>query len=625
MNPRALLRIAWWESTRSLGTLDRRTVVLLLIAVLAVGATAPTLVGAGGGTLDNGLYRIAIDDSHPYAPAVANAGTLRTVSDRTEADVVVSQVGIATTDTRRSQAALSALRSAVTDYNRQQLNAESDQAAAFPVLVEIQYTTTDQTVLIPDDPTDTDDQRSGETTVDGDDSDTSTSSSTDETTGSNNTDTSDSDSDSTTDQQTEADSITASDTSTDAPSDTETPSVPEETTGFDILPGDGSQSTSSPPSELSPPFPFGALLLAFLFIVPMNFLIQAYGSTIMGERLNRRGELLLVAPVTRFDIVGGKTLPYLLAVLAITVGIAAAVGGGLLSVMAVVPIALAFLSTTFIAAMFARSYKELTFLTVTISVGLTSYVFVPAIFTDVTPVALISPLTLVVYDLQNEAVSIVEYLFSTGPLYIASGVLYGLGIGVYREEDLFTQRPVHLKALDALAAPTRRLRDVAGLTALFVPFVFISQLLAIAVLFVLPVTVSIPALLVAVAIVEELAKSVHVFAGYAHKRFEQSVQMAVALGLASGGGFFIAEKVTHVTQLVGLDTLELGQAAFMIGEDVAAPVAAVLFFLPLALHTGTAICSAVGARRGTKGYFAGLGVAIALHTLYNAGVIALVG
>ncbi len=42
----------------------------------------------------------------------------------------------------------------------------------------------------------------------------------------------------------------------------------------------------------------------------MNFVIQAYASSIMNERINDRGELLLVSPVSRGDIIAAKTLPY---------------------------------------------------------------------------------------------------------------------------------------------------------------------------------------------------------------------------------------------------------------------------------------------------------------------------
>ncbi len=74
----------------------------------------------------------------------------------------------------------------------------------------------------------------------------------------------------------------------------------------------------------------------------MNFVIQTYGSTIMDERIKRRGELLLVSPSSRYEIVAGKTLLYLLGLVGIVVATAAVIGGRTLSVAAAIPIALVF-------------------------------------------------------------------------------------------------------------------------------------------------------------------------------------------------------------------------------------------------------------------------------------------
>jgi hypothetical protein len=281
--------------------------------------------------------------------------------------------------------------------------------------------------------------------------------------------------------------------------------------------------------------------------------------------------------------------------------------------------------------MFARSFKELTFVTVAISTFLTSYAFVPAIFADVTPIALISPLTLVVRDLQGSGATLVEYLFSTGPFYFGSSVLFLLGLGVYREEDMFTQRPVPLKMLDALDSRLRGASSVAVLSGLFIPFVFIAELLAIAVLFALPIDVSVPLLLVTIAGVEEVAKSVHVYAGFAKVRFERSVGAAIVLGSLSGLGFFVGEKLTVVVQLIGLPELPLGEAAFApsgVGVASGGPgvgVALALLLAPLLLHAVTASLSALGARAGLRWYGVGLSAAVAVHAGYNLAVVSLLG
>jgi ABC-type Na+ efflux pump permease subunit len=321
------------------------------------------------------------------------------------------------------------------------------------------------------------------------------------------------------------------------------------------------------------------------------------------------------------------------------------VGGGALSVIAVLPVALTFLAATFVGAMFARSFKELTFVTVGVSVLLTTYAFVPAIFTNVTPVALVSPLTLVVFDLQGEAVSVGDVLFSTVPLAFGAALLFGLGLGVYREEDMFTQKPVARKLLDALAvrlsavedadlaglADRRRLRalgSVAFLTACTIPFVFVAELLAVATLFALPVTVSIPVLLVTIAFVEEVAKSLHLYAGFERGVFARTDRVAVAVGLASAVGFFLAEKATAVVQAVGLTELYVGRAAFgSVAEmEGLSPVAlGALLFAPLLLHGFATTVAAVGASRDRTYYVLTLALATLLHAAYNFGVVSLHG
>jgi len=205
-------------------------------------------------------------------------------------------------------------------------------------------------------------------------------------------------------------------------------------------------------------------------------------------------------------------------------------------------------------------------------------------------------------------------------------VLFLLGTGVYREEDMFSQKPVPLKFLDALDARLSGVRSVGVLTALFLPFVFIAELLAIAVLFVLPIEVSIPLVLVVIAAVEEVAKSIHVFAGFESDRFDRSVRTALLLGLASGIGFFVAEKFTAVAQFVGLPNLQLGEAALQpAGIGITPSTSLLLLAGPLVLHTVTAGVAALGARKNLRWYLVSLVVATAIHAAYNFGVVTLYG
>ena len=599
----ATWRIARWEVSHTVGVADRRTVVLAVVAVVVAGGLAGGAAAVGTTPIDEGLYAVGVSADSPYHDPVAASAPLSVVAPEgadlgEDVDVLIrdrdtsdESAEFLVADTRRGRAALSALRDAVTSYNDGRMAAESDDAAAFPVAVTVRYA-----------------ERDG---LDGGDGRRETAP-----------DTGGSDDDGGRNGDGAGDITSASEAGRAAPAFGG---------GVSGLLGGGSNSGSSgsgSPADVRPPFPFSSLVVAFAFLVPLNFVVQAYGGTILDERVDRRGELLLVAPVGRGAIVAGKTLPYLAAALAAVTAVALAVGGGVLSVAAVAPVATLYLGAAFLAAMLARSFKELTFVTVTVSVALTTYVFVPAVFAEVTPLALVSPLTLVVRDLEGAGAGLAAYTFSTGPFYAGSLVLFALGTGVYREEDMFTQRPVPLKFLDALDARLAGTRSVALWSALFVPFAFMAELLAVAVLFVFPAAATVPVLLTVVAVVEEVTKSVHVYAGVASGRFERAAWPAAVVGAASGVGFFLGEKLLVVGQLVGLPRLTLGRAVAAdagTGLGVSGVVAVGLLLAPLALHVGTAATTAVGATRGRRGYLVGLAVAVVGHVGYNLAVVGVVG
>jgi len=602
--PLTVLRIARWETSRTAGTTSRRTFVVAAVAVaVAVGAlVGPAAVGGVG--LSDGVYRVGVAEDSPYRqvveehPELAAGSPTETAYESGQVDVLVvdgTVVRPPISDTKR-RAAYDTLRSAVEAYNDDRLReaVRSDRAEperAFPVGVRLRYERRAVTGSGPGDgndggPASDGDGGSGGRVGGG------------------------------------------SGGRVGGGSGAGTGAGGGGPLGVPAL-GGGGGDTAGSPSEISPPFPFASLVLAFLFVVPMNFVVQSYGSTIMEERIDRRGELLLVSPVSPAEIVAGKTLPYLLALVGVSVGVAALVGGGPLSVAAVVPVALVFLSATFVGAMFARSFKELTFVTVAVSVSLTAYVFVPAIFTEITPIALISPLTVVVRDLQDAAVSAGEFAFSTGPFLLTALVLFALGAGVYREEDMFTQRPVHLKALDAFAARVRTARGVALWSVLFIPFVFVAELLVVALLFAVSAAVSralvVLLLVAAVATVEEVAKSVHVLAGFEAARFERSVRTGAVVGVASGLGFFLGEKFTVIVRLVGLPDLAVGRAVAPETASADPLLTLGLLLAPLALHTVTATISAVGASRSRTAYAPALPVAVSVHWTYNLAVLGVVG
>ena len=643
-----LLRVAKWEVTKNAGGVDKRTLVVMVLALVAMGAVAAVAVSGTGTGLNADIYRVGVEDSSPYYEVAADDGSFR-IQDPNPEGLHSGDQELGFDGTRllypprtdKQAAALEEFRTSTESYNDRAAIAEPNRTAAFPVSVTLVYeeqggsSVLDTRQPSSDNGPDGDGTSSGDTDGDGptdaNGTDGTPSRSTEAGNGTNGT------------RGTTDDTETTGDDTTTA---TAGRGGSESGGGGADLGGIGAQLTGDAaggaPSDISPPFPFESLVLAFLYIVPMNFVIQAYGSSMLSERLNRRGELLLVTPASRGDIIGGKTLPYFLGAMGVAAAITAtlrvsgiAPSGSPIAVLAVLPIAMLFLSATFCGAMFARSFKELTFVTVTITVSLTSYAFVPAIFTDVTPIALISPLTLVVMDLTGQAISPGAFAFSTLPPLFTALVLFGLGAGLYREEDMFTQRSIPLKTLDALAGRIKSRRSALKMSALLMPFVVVAELGAIAFLFVLDSvslnvfgtnqSLGIVLVLGVVAVVEELGKSLHLYAGYANARYERGLRSALGLGVLSGLGFFIAEKGLLIVRLSNLEELPIGNAAVQGAtppSGVPLWAVALLFLLaPLALHTVTAAISAVGASRGRWAYVAGVGLAVLVHLAYNFTVV----
>ena len=160
----------------------------------------------------------------------------------------------------------------------------------------------------------------------------------------------------------------------------------------------------------------------------------------MDERIKRKGELLLVSPVSSYQIVLGKLLPYLLGSMALVAIMTFKLGGSPWIILILLPVSLMFLSTSFLGAIIARSFKELSFVLIFLSVFLSGYIFFPAMFANIHAISIISPITLVVRLLENETVSISDYMFST------TSILPVIHPDLHiRHFHLQGRRPVHTK------------------------------------------------------------------------------------------------------------------------------------------------------------------------------------
>ncbi|MBP1910537.1 ABC transporter permease [Methanolobus bombayensis] len=400
---------------------------------------------------------------------------------------------------------------------------------------------------------------------------------------------------------------------------------PEDIEALDAMEGKTffERQTVSTPSNFNPPVPFTAILYAFLFIFPIYFVSQFYSTSLMDERTNRKGELVLIAPLRSRDVVIGKTLPYLVITMLIQAAITlyilkipstfADVERILLVLAAILPVILLFFALSFYSAILSRSFKELTFASVFLSVVISGYLFFPAMFANIHAISSISPITLIVRLIEGETVMWNTYIFSTLPFYLVAAAVYAFGTSIFREEDLFTQKSISSKIIDCFEMfLSYRYGSVFFLSIIFIPVVYMTQLMLIVMLFNLPVPYSILAMILLSALAEEIVKSIGIYTLFKRKITDITFKNAIRLSILAGAGFFVGEKAVAVLTLAPIASSAFGTVMTM----------GALLLIPLLLHITTVIInSLVMYWKGPNAYKYAVVAATIFHSIYNITIL----
>lgn len=613
MRLRKILRVARWEIEHQVTTVNKKQIGLVILAILL--STSIFYIGGSTDAAQNDLYNVGVAQNSPYYEIVDRAPELNSIQTDGEysdvdhieklengrLDLIITRTGsvLERPGDEQSQAALAHSNDAIEEYNQRLMVDKDIQRGIYPVLADVNYV--EQLT------------------------DTGLASSFDTGSGLDGNESSDATNDNNMDEDDTSDENT--DDSTGEPSgddntENNTGSSEDAEDVFDEALSGGSASSLSTPDNIQPPFPFESILFGFLFLLPMSFIVQVFSSSVIDERLDYSGELLLVTPITNYDIIIGKALPYMSLLTFTTLAISIPLDVSLQSIYAVLVIAFAFLSIGFITGIFARSYKELSFVLLSVTILLFSYVLVPSIFSTIHPIAIISPLSVVVFDLQNEALPLVDLLFATTPLLLTGLLLFIYGAGIYREDDLFSQRPIPLKVIDMLAVRIHSWKSLFLKGFIVLPFVFAAQLLLVAMLFILPQSIAVPAILVFAAFTEEIAKSVPVYAGFVKNKLESKGELIMG-AIASGFGFFFAEQLTTIAQLVGLLNLEVGSAVFgnTIASSTGTSIGILLPIMWVLIHPIVSVIASLGAIKNKYAYIITVIIATLVHVSYNVGVI----
>ena len=365
------------------------------------------------------------------------------------------------------------------------------------------------------------------------------------------------------------------------------------------------------PSLTPPPLPFEQVIVALLYILPITFISIFFTSSFMDEKINRRLTILLSAPVTPFQIIFGKMLPYVVFTLAAIAFLAVQTDANVLLTLAIfLPTTLFIFAIYLMVPLFYRTFKDVTFIAMLVTTLTTAYLVLPAIFIDVTDLSFVSPLTLAVKMYRGEPFGWREYLFPSLPMAAIFGFSIYAGTHLLNEEFLIGYKPISQKIGDAiylLMSHTKLYLSVPLWSVLVIPGVYMAQIMVLAFAADLPLGMTLGVTLFASAFVEELAKSIGIVMLIDRGKIETSRQV-LWYAFLSVLGFFIGEKLLVLISLTVILQASLSSVLFGMG---------LLLFVPLIAHfIFTALVTLL--RVKTKlSYAAALTIGAMVHFVYN--------
>lgn len=380
----------------------------------------------------------------------------------------------------------------------------------------------------------------------------------------------------------------------------------------EVLVADNAMGSFRTPSQFSPPLPFDSIILIFVFIFPLYFTSQFFMMSIMNERIERKGEILLSTPVKASSIIVGKMLPYFLGMIAICTGITIWIEAPLIIILPLVPVIFFFLANALLIGMLSRSFKELSFISIFFSTVATTYLFFPSVFANVHVISFISPLTLIVLSLQGTAWTATDFLYSTSLFWLTSAVLFYIAMMNFKEERLFSEKNLVTRLrefLSEIISAQRPFVSLFLLTAFTIPFIFMVQLICLVFFFNLPMPYSLVLLLMFAALVEEIAKGIGIYTVYARDATFFTWRNVVLASAATAIGFLVGEKLLLLVTLAQITESVFGSILFLsLG----------VLWMPLLLHFVGVLIVGCSLKLGGRGWFApGLAMAMVVHCLYN--------
>ncbi len=336
----------------------------------------------------------------------------------------------------------------------------------------------------------------------------------------------------------------------------------------DVLsPQQSAMGTFVTPDQLSPPLPFDSIILVFVFIFPLYFTSQFFMMSIMNERIERKGEVLLSLPgknVVHHHRENAPVLPWDACDLRRRSRFTS--GPRRSSSSPLSRSSSSFSRTRLSSGCSPGSFKELSFISIFFSTVATSYLFFPSIFANVHVISLISPLTLIVLTLQGTAWTAADFVYSTALFWLTGAVLFYIAARNFNEERLFSEKKFLPRMREFLAGIIQYRHPYASLfllAAFSIPFVFMAQMMGLVLFFNLPMPLSLVLLLVLAAFIEEAAKAAGIYTLFMQDPAFFSWKHLAGACAATAMGFLIGEKLLLFATLAEITESVFGSVLFL--------------------------------------------------------------
>jgi ABC-type Na+ efflux pump permease subunit len=588
---RDIATIARWEVKKSFSLMGRNVLPLAIVLfVLLIAVTG--FVAQSGMHLQDGMYKVGVDDPQIASLVASDArfsvyqlDAPRLFANQDAFDIIIVQGQVYAGTSERAKAATRTLERDYTKYVNSVYNGEDDLFAAYPLWIDVQSVKSELTFLATQSGQSVSAAPSRQAPVPvGPVVEIPTPSPTL----------------AFTEDELRQELVKSSSANTQISRYTE------------VLATDNTMGNFKTPSQLSPPLPFDSIILIFVFIFPLYFTSQFFMMSIMNERIERKGEILLSTPVKSTSIILGKMLPYFLGMLAICTGLTFWIGAPLIIILPLIPVIFFFLANALLIGMLSRSFKELSFVSIFFSTVATSYLFFPSIFANVHVISLISPLTLIVLSLQGTAWTVTDFLYSTSLFWLTSAVLFYIATKNFKEERLFSEKNLVTRMKEFLSEVLSQKRPFLSLFLLSgftIPFVFMVQLMSLVLFFNLPMPYSLVLLLLFAALIEEVAKGVGIYTIYTRNASFFTWKNLVLACAATAIGFLVGEKLLLFVTLAQITESVFGSILFLsLG----------VLWMPLLLHFAGVLIVACCLKLGGRGWFVpGIAMAMVVHCLYN--------